>query len=78
MRVTIDQSGRLVIPKPLRDEVGLTPGASVELTVDGAGMRIEPITSSVFVERDGFFVIPGPGARLTDDQVRELRLADQA
>ena len=78
MRVTIDQAGRLVIPKPLRDQVGLIPGAAVELTVDGAGIRIEPVASSVFVEHDGFLVIPGPGAPLTDDQIRELRLADQA
>lgn len=78
MKVAIDQAGRLVIPKPLRDEVGLTPGAVAELTVDGAGLRIEPLVSSVFVEQDGFLVIPGPGATLTDDQVREMRLADQA
>ena len=78
MKVTIDQAGRLVIPKPLRDQVGLTPGAAVEMTVDGAGLRIEPVVSSVLVEHDGFLVIPGPGAPLTDDQVRALRLADHA
>jgi hypothetical protein len=26
MRGTFDKAGRLVIPKPLRDQVGLTPG----------------------------------------------------
>ncbi|MDP8959432.1 MAG: AbrB/MazE/SpoVT family DNA-binding domain-containing protein, partial [Actinomycetota bacterium] len=42
MRVTIDKAGRLVIPKALRDAVGLVPGG-VELTRDGAGVRIEPL-----------------------------------
>ena len=34
MRSTIDKAGRLVIPKPLRDQLGLRPG-EVELTADG-------------------------------------------
>ena len=78
MKIAIDHAGRVVIPKALRDEIGLTPGTVAELTVDGAGVRIDPIASGVFVEEDGFLVIPGPGVPLTDEQVREMRLADQA
>ncbi|HSO97436.1 MAG TPA: AbrB/MazE/SpoVT family DNA-binding domain-containing protein [Solirubrobacteraceae bacterium] len=33
MRATIDQAGRVVIPKRLRDELGFRPG-EVELTSD--------------------------------------------
>src|SRR6266542_5675827 len=39
MRSTIDKAGRLVIPKPLRDQLGLRPG-DVELTADGAALRV--------------------------------------
>jgi AbrB family looped-hinge helix DNA binding protein len=42
MRSTIDEAGRLFIPKALRDQLGLRPGA-VEVAADGAALRIEPI-----------------------------------
>ena len=44
MRSTIDKAGRLVIPKALRDSLGLVPG-EVEVTPDGAGLRIEPLAN---------------------------------
>lgn len=78
MKVAIDKAGRLVIPKELRNQVGLAPGMRVQLTVDGAGLRIESIAGSGFAERDGFLVIPAGGAALTDADVRDLRFADQA
>ena len=76
MRATIDKAGRLVIPKPLRDQVGLTAG-EVELVADGAAVRIEPVTGSEVVERDGRLVIPSTGSELTQDVVAALRRADQ-
>ncbi len=76
MRTTIDKAGRLVIPKAMRDRLGLQPG-EVELTADGAGLRVEPVSGDSLVERDGRMVIPSSGFRLTDDLVRELRDGDQ-
>lgn len=75
MRGTIDKAGRVVIPKPLRDAVGLVPG-DVELSRDGAGIRIEPVTGAGTTEVGGRLVIEGAVA-LTDDDVRSLRLGDQ-
>ena len=46
MRTTIDKAGRLVIPRPLRDRVGLAGGGEVELELDGAAIRIEPVGGS--------------------------------
>ena len=34
-KITIDKSGRLVLPKPLRDELRLAPGDILELIRDG-------------------------------------------
>ena len=66
----------MVIPKPLRDRLGLRPG-EVELVVDGAALRVEPVVGAGLEERDGRLVIPASGTVLTDDDVRSLRDADQ-
>lgn len=50
IRSTIDKAGRLVIPKPLRDDVGLRPGA-VEVFVEGTGLRVEPLATESLEER---------------------------
>ncbi|MEO5680658.1 MAG: AbrB/MazE/SpoVT family DNA-binding domain-containing protein [Acidimicrobiales bacterium] len=76
MRVPIDQAGRLVIPKPLRDRVGLVPG-EVEVMVDGSSIRIESVTAEGVREEDGRLVIPAAGAVIDDDLVQALRRADQ-
>jgi AbrB family looped-hinge helix DNA binding protein len=75
MKATIDKAGRLVIPKQLRDEVGLTPG-TVEVSVQGAGLRVVPITDDTLVREGDLLVIPG-GRPISDDDVRALRNADQ-
>lgn len=76
MRTTIDKAGRVVIPRALREEVGLRAG-EVELTPDGAGLRIEPVTGEGLVEEDGLLVIPSGGAPITDNDVQALRDALQ-
>jgi AbrB family looped-hinge helix DNA binding protein len=76
MKTTIDKAGRLVIPKELRDRLGLVPG-EVDIFAEGAGLRIEPVSTDHLVEHDGHLLLPAGEAPLTDDYFRELRLADQ-
>jgi AbrB family looped-hinge helix DNA binding protein len=76
MRATIDKAGRLVIPKPLREHLGLGPG-EVEVTAEGASLRVTPLTDDTLEERDGRLVIPASGTTIDDDLVRALRDADQ-
>jgi hypothetical protein len=66
----------VVIPKQLRDHVGLRPG-EVEVTADGSGLRIEPLAEDSLDERDGRLVIPAGGVQIDDDLVRSLRDAGQ-
>ncbi|HZL05185.1 MAG TPA: MraZ N-terminal domain-containing protein [Coriobacteriia bacterium] len=75
MKTTIDAAGRVVIPKELRDAVGLVAG-EVCVTRDGAAVRIEPLTTRGLVRRRGRLVIEADAA-LDDDAVRRLRLTDQ-
>ena len=76
MRTTIDRAGRLVIPKVLRDQLGLTPG-EVEVSADGAALRVEAIAGSELEKVDGRLVIPATGARVDDELIRALRDGDQ-
>lgn len=76
MRTSIDRAGRLVIPKALRDQAGITAG-DVEISLDGAAIRIEGVPADELVEQDGLLLLPAGGPELDSDQVRELRLADQ-
>jgi len=76
MRATIDKAGRLVIPKRLRDHLGLRPG-EVEVTAEGTGLRVEPVAGESLDEREGRLVIPASGVQIDDDLVRSLRDAGQ-
>jgi AbrB family looped-hinge helix DNA binding protein len=73
----MDKAGRIVIPAAIRERIGLTPGP-VDVIVDGAGLRIEVEARGRLVEEDGRLVIASSGdVTLTDDDVQEMRLADQ-
>jgi AbrB family looped-hinge helix DNA binding protein len=76
MRATIDKAGRLVIPKALRDRLGLVPG-EVEVTADGAGLHVEPLADDQLDDEDGLLVIPAADVTIGDELVRTLRDADQ-
>lgn len=75
MRTTIDKAGRVVVPKALRDQVGLVPG-EIEIEVDGSGLRIEAPSGRLEV-RGGRLMLPRADKPLTDEQIRDLRIADQ-
>jgi AbrB family looped-hinge helix DNA binding protein len=75
MRTTIDAAGRVVIPKPIREEAGLGPGTEIEVTLRDGRIEIEavPVRTRV-VMRAGHPVIEADRALppLTDEDVREV------
>jgi AbrB family looped-hinge helix DNA binding protein len=80
MRVTMDRAGRVVLPKPLREQLGLDEGAQFEVVVEGWTVRLEPLVRPVraVVDVDGWPVLEErAGVALTDDDVRALREADR-
>lgn len=74
MRTTIDRAGRVVVPKALRDALGLEGGETLEIVeVDGRlEIEVAPLTMRL-EDRDGFPVIvpDRPLPPLTVQQVRE-------
>lgn len=65
-----------MIPKTLRDSLGLSPGV-VEVRAEGTGIRVEVPAEETLEERGGRLVIPASGAAVDDDLVRSLRDAGQ-
>ncbi len=73
MRTTIDDAGRVVVPKPMRDELGLRGGDSVEISVRDRVIEIDvPLTSVRLEERRGVRVgVPNDELPpLTNEEVR--------
>ena len=71
MRTSIDPVGRIVVPKSLRDAVGMTAGP-VDVHVEGTRIVIEPIADDSLVDKGNLRVIPAAGSVITDDMVRDL------
>jgi AbrB family looped-hinge helix DNA binding protein len=60
MEAVIDSGGRVVLPKPLRDGLGLRPGSTVDISRYGAGLVLVPGGRTArFVDEDGLTVATG-------------------
>jgi len=73
MRITIDAAGRIVIPKPLRERLGLSAGEALELREREGRLEIEPLPTpmSLVPRRGGVVAVPRkPLPPLSDDLVR--------
>ena len=68
MEAVIDQAGRVVLPKPIRDSLGLLPGTRVDISPYGAGAQIVPAgrTARLIEERG---VLVAAGETPVDDDV---------
>ena len=60
MEAVIDQAGRIVLPKPIRDALGLLPGTRVDISAYGAGAQLVAAGRTArLVEEDGVLVAAG-------------------
>lgn len=74
MRTTIDGAGRIVVPKALRDELGLVPGQALDIAARDGRLEIEVPATDMRLERrdEGRVAVPAePLPTLTAADVRE-------
>jgi AbrB family looped-hinge helix DNA binding protein len=76
MRTTIDKAGRIVVPKVMRDAIGLTGGSPVEIALVEGKIEIEAAPGDIRLERgdDGRLVAVSDRELpvLTAERVRDL------
>lgn len=65
----MDSVGRIVVPKPLRDALGLIPGSTVDISRYGAGLQLLATGRTArLVDEGGVLVATGDTA-IDDDIV---------
>jgi AbrB family looped-hinge helix DNA binding protein len=69
MKTTMDSVGRIVVPKALRDALGLTAGSTVDVSRYGAGLQLVPAGRTArLVDEAGVMVATGD-TEIDDDVV---------
>ena len=74
MIATIDSTGRIVVPKPLRQALGFSPGQALEMRVSNGRLEIEIAPTPMRLEKRGKGVVAVadlPLPKLTAEQVRD-------
>lgn len=74
MELTLDKFGRILIPKEIREELGLHPGSSLQIERNKKGIQLCPIEGNQAVVKKGnLLVFVGKLLEDPDDVLRKLR-----
>jgi AbrB family looped-hinge helix DNA binding protein len=76
MQTIIDDAGRLIIPKEIRTQAGLTPGTVLDVRWRDGCIEIEPVSLPVEFVRKGRLLVAMPKREvepLTSDRVEATR-----
>ncbi len=73
MKTTIDQAGRIVVPKALRDALGLKSGQALEIRAGEGRLEIEIAPTPVELKQRGKGVVAVPKAELPPLSAKQVR-----
>jgi len=69
MHTTIDAAGRVVVPKALRDALGLTAGTTLDISIYGDGLQVAPGGRTARLRRVAGRLVAESETVVTDDMV---------
>lgn len=76
-RLVIDKAGRVVIPKPLREELHLEPGDTLELEATGEQITLRPVRGTGPLTKEHgvwvFYTGQPLSASATDEMIEQIR-----
>lgn len=72
MEAIIDNAGRVVVPKPFRDALGLLPGTKVDISPYGAGVQVVPAGRTARLVDEGGQLVADAETLIDDDIVFAL------
>ncbi len=72
METTVDQVGRIVIPKALRDRLSLVPGSVVDISEYGDGLHLAPGGRTARLVRRRNKLVAVSDTTITDDDIFAL------
>lgn len=70
-KLSIDKAGRIVLPKPVRDELNLAPGDVLELETCGAQIRLQPVRNTSPLQKERGVWVYKTGEKLSPERVEE-------
>ena len=76
--VTLDQAGRVVLPKAIRDEMGLSPGDTLDVTVKGNEVTLRPRRAATALQKERGVWVFRTGEPLTADEANKTLAAIRA
>lgn len=68
----MDEVGRIVLPKPLRERMRLTPGTKVDVSEYGDGLHVTPVSPTARLEERDSRLVAVADTPVTDDDVLAL------
>jgi AbrB family looped-hinge helix DNA binding protein len=66
---TVDSVGRILVPKHLRDSLGMQPGTTVDVTAFGAGLQVLPAGRTARIVQIDRKTVAESDTPVTDDIV---------